>query len=52
MRSNIRSKIIRVPINPYFHMATVKVWIANKTNMYVDFNGAIPDYLYRVRCYA
>lgn len=52
MRSNIRSKIIGVFTNPYFHTATVKIRIANKVDTCVDFNRTIPKHLYRVRCYA
>lgn len=52
MRSNIRSKIIGVFTNPYFHTATVKIRIGNKTGLYVDFSRTVPKHLYRVRCYA
>ena len=51
MRSRIRSEIISVFTNPYFHTATVRIRVMKKPDRYIDSNRTIPDYLYRVRVY-
>ena len=52
MLSNIKSKIVYVFTNPYFHTVTLRVKVTKKPDRYIDFYKRIPDELYKVRCYA